>query len=528
MSEVENLAGWLCAAVTAPGRADKVVLREGERVLTGAELADQVARVATALRTVRIGRGERVAVLMRDSLDAAVAILGAIYAGAVCVPLSELSRPSDVRDCINDSGAAAVIVHAELEPALDEARSEAPSIREVLVAGGRGPGEHDFHSLVRGAAPAAGSTPVLPSDPALILYSAGARDTLPSRFAATEGAQVGGLVGIPHSHGAPRLALAGPWDDVLGLGENDRVLSLSRVSTAYGLCTSLFYPLATGAESLLFSGQPRTDAVLAALADFDPTVLCATPSVLGQIAHDARDAAAEKPLANLRVCLAGGEDMPPAVVTEVEALGTGVTVGYGFTEALSLITAGPGDAAGPGGCGKPLAGISARVVGEDGMPLGSGEIGTLEVGAEFLASRYWGEPEEEAGEWFRTRDRFMIDPDGNYVHCGRGDELFKVGGKWVAPAEVERALLAHEAVWECAVIGAADDDGLLKPLAFVVPNIGQVPGEALEASLRKYVKDVLAPYKYPRWIEFVEKLPRGPGGKILRYKLRRRGQDLPA
>ncbi|HET6611354.1 MAG TPA: AMP-binding protein [Kofleriaceae bacterium] len=519
MSEVENLAGWVCAAVS--GRGDKIVLREGERAWTGDQLCDQTARVATALRMLRIGRGERVAVLMRDSLDAASAILGTIYAGAVCVPLSELSRPSDIRDCINDSGAVAVIASAQLEPALDEARTETPGVREVLVAGRRGPGERDFHSLLRGTAPAAGPTPVEADAPAFILYSAGARDRLPSRFAATEGAQLGGLVGIPHTHAGPQKALAGPWQALLGLSGDDRVLSLLRLSTAYGLCAGLFYPLVAGAESLLFSEQPHTDAVLAAIADFDPTVLCATPSVLGQLARDVE--ADARPLENLRLCLAGGEEMPPKVVAEVEALGAGVTVGYGFTEALALIIAGPGADSGHGSCGAPLPGVSARVVGDSGAKLGPGDIGTLEVKAEFLASRYWGEAADEgtaSGEWFRTRDRFMIDGDGNYVHCGRGDELFKVGGKWVAPAEVERAMLAHEAVWECAVIGAADDEGLLKPLAFVVPNIGQTPDDALEASLRSYVKDVLAPYKYPRWIEFVDALPRGPGGKVLRYKLR--------
>jgi acyl-coenzyme A synthetase/AMP-(fatty) acid ligase len=176
-------------------------------------------------------------------------------------------------------------------------------------------------------------------------------------------------------------------------------------------------------------------------------------------------------------------------------------------------------------CGKPLAGVQVRLVDEDGDPVGVDEIGTLELSCGSLFTGYWGgsttgDHELSADGWFTTRDRFMVDRAGFYHHCGRVDDLFKVGGKWVSPTEVERALTAHEAVWEAAVIGADDEEGLIKPLAFVVTNVGHEGGPRLEAELKEYVKNVLAPYKYPRWIEFVDALPRGPGGKMLRYKLR--------
>ncbi len=164
------------------------------------------------------------------------------------------------------------------------------------------------------------------------------------------------------------------------------------------------------------------------------------------------------------------------------------------------------------------------MIGEEGQVLGADEIGTLQLRAPSLFSGYWGGAVDDdpfGGEgWFTTRDRFFIDDSGVFHHCGRVDDLFKVGGKWVSPVEVERALTAHEAVWECAVVGADDEDGLIKPFAFVVVNVGHAADDKLEAELREYVKQVLAPYKYPRWIEFVKQLPRGPGGKLLRYKLR--------
>ena len=155
--------------------------------------------------------------------------------------------------------------------------------------------------------------------------------------------------------------------------------------------------------------------------------------------------------------------------------------------------------------------------------VGVDEIGSLQLRSPTIIPQYWGSDAELVEDgWFPTLDRFMVDADQNYYHCGRADQLFKVGGKWVAPSEVEQVLLANEAVWECAVIGADDQDGLIKPLAFIVPNIGQTPGAELEAELREYVKQELAPYKYPRWIEFVDELPKGPSGVILRYKLRDR------
>jgi acyl-coenzyme A synthetase/AMP-(fatty) acid ligase len=209
-------------------------------------------------------------------------------------------------------------------------------------------------------------------------------------------------------------------------------------------------------------------------------------------------------------------------------LGTEVIVGYGLTEIFQFALAGRSDDPGarPGVCGRPLSGVQVRLVDEDGDPVGVDEIGTLELQCGSLFTGYWsgggqdGNHELRADGWFTTRDRFMVDREGFYHHCGRVDDLFKVGGKWVSPAEVENALIAHEAVWECAVIGADDDDGLIKPLAFVVTNVGSESGPKLEVELKEYVKQTLAPYKYPRWIEFVEALPRGPGGKLLRYKLR--------
>jgi len=514
----DNLASTILRAAADGGWRDRVALREGDRQWTYAQLADQVARVATAFRTLRIEQGDRIVIVMPDSLEAASAILGAIYFGAVAVPVSELSRSMEIRNILNDTGAVVAVAHASLQPTIEQIRSEVPTLREMLIVGGSGPGQRDFGTVVRSSAPAPSAAEVEKDDIALILYSAGAR-------AARDGEQVAPgikrLRGVPHTHTTPLQAFESFGEQFLGLTEHDRVLSVVRVSTAYGLGTGLLFPLLAGAESLLLPEQPTSKNVFASIDSFEPTVMFATPSIYGQLARDAVARTMDRPLASLRTCVSGAEDMPPKVIARVkDVLGADVTVGYGLTEAFQFVIAGPSGSGRPGACGKPMPGFTLKIMADESdEEAGIDEIGTLAIKGATLSSNYWGEERGETGEWFTTRDRFMVDADGNYYHCGRVDHLFKVGGKWVSPGEVEHALLAHEAVWECAVIGADDEDGLIKPMAFMVCNIGHEPSPELKHELREFVKNELAPYKYPRWIEFVDELPKGPHGKILRYKL---------
>jgi benzoate-CoA ligase family protein len=511
---VGNLAAWLIEGALAKGAGPRTALREGGRAWTFDELGDHVVRTSSALRGLRLQRGERVLIMMRDTLEAAAAILGTIHAGAIAVPISELATPDDVQDFVLHAGAVIAITDVSHETVLDAIRNETPDLREVVCVGAKLAGSHDFHKVLAGAQP----QPAAPSgedDVALLLYSAGSGP--------------GELRAVPHSLRTIRAAYASFAQELLQLSDQDRILCIARLSTAYGLGSGLLLSLATRAESLLFPEQPQSDKLFKVLETFKPTVLFATPSVYAQLAHDAEKEKKSTPLASLRNAVAGAEGMPERLIPRIRSvLGTEVVVGYGLTEIFQFALAGRSDDPGarPGVCGKPLAGVQVRLVDEDGDPVGVDEIGTLELQCGSLFNGYWGgggpagNHEMRADGWFTTKDRFLVDRDGFYHHCGRVDDLFKVGGKWVSPNEVERALTAHEGVWECAVIGADDDEGLIKPLAFVVTNVGWDPGPKLEAELREYVKQTLAPYKYPRWIEFIEALPRGPGGKLLRYKLR--------
>jgi benzoate-CoA ligase family protein len=514
MSGVGNLAAWLLEGALANGAGPRCALREGDRAWTFEELATTVAKLSAALRGMRLGRGERVLILMRDTLEASAAILGVIHAGAVAVPVSELSTPDDLREYVLHAGAVIAIVDDTHEQVVDAIRAATPDLREVICVGATLAGCQDFQAVVDASAP---QPPVAmgPSDVCLLIYSAGSGP--------------GELRAVPHCQRTISAVHDSFARGLLQLTAEDRMLSVARLSTAYGLGAGLMLPLAVQAESLLFPAQPHSKALFKALESYRPTVLFATPSVYAQLAHDAERLGVGKPLVALRHAIAGAEGMPERLIPRIRAvLGTEVTVGYGLTEIFQFALAGRSSDPGarPGVCGKPLEGVQVRLVDEDGDPLGVEEIGTLELSCGSLFTGYWGggsatgEHELRADGWFTTRDRFMVDRAGFYHHCGRVDDLFKVGGKWVSPVEVERALTAHEGVWEAAVIGADDDEGLIKPLAFVVTNVGHDGGPKLEAELKEYVKNVLAPYKYPRWIEFVDALPRGPGGKLLRYKLR--------
>ncbi len=427
MSQVGNLAAWLLESALARGAGPKPALREGDRVWTFDELATNVGKLSGALRTMKLQRGERVLILMRDTLEAAAAILAVIHAGAVAVPVSELSTPDDLQEYVVHAGAVIAFVDDMHEQVVDAVRSETPNLREVICVGAKIPSSQDFHAVLAGAT-AQPSVPMGTDDISLLLYSAGSGP--------------GELRAVPHCQRTISAAHESFAKALLELTEHDRILSVARLSTAYGLGAGLLLPLAVPAESLLFPGQPQSEPLFAALESYKPTVLFATPSVFAQLAHDAEKNKVAKPLGKLRHAVAGAEGMPERLIPRIRAvLGTEVVVGYGLTEIFQFALAGKSNDPGarPGVCGKPLAGVQVRLVDEDRDPVGPDEIGTLELQSSSLFTGYWGgnntgEIDLRSDGWFTTRDRFMVDREGYYHHCGRVDDLFKVGGKWVSPS----------------------------------------------------------------------------------------------
>jgi benzoate-CoA ligase len=327
-----------------------------------------------------------------------------------------------------------------------------------------------------------------------------------------------------HLHG-DMLACVVPFaEEVVGIGPEDRTLSVARLFFSYGLVNALFLPLLAGASAILVAERPLPATMLRVASTERPTLLFAVPTSYAQLCTSLEaDPNQAHSLASLRLAITAGEALTESLyhrwrrLTGVELLdGLGSTeVGYIFCSNL------PGEVR-PGSSGRPIGDHELKLVGDDGREIVTPDVrGELWVRAASTAVQYWNQrhrtKETFVGDWLRTGDGYRRDADGYYWSEGRTDDLFKVSGQWVSPLEVENCLLKHPAVVECAVVGAADQDGLIKPKAFVVPR----PHVSVTvAELQTHVRQRLLPHKYPRWVIFVEELPKTATGKIQRFRLR--------
>jgi benzoate-CoA ligase len=312
---------------------------------------------------------------------------------------------------------------------------------------------------------------------------------------------------------------------VLGIRESDVVFSAAKLFFAYGLGNALTFPMAVGATAVLMAERPTPAAVFERLLRHRPTIFYGVPTL-----YAAMLAAPELPTRDalaLRVCTSAGEALPADIGRRfTERFGVEILDGIGSTEMLHIFLSNRAGEVRYGTTGKPVPGYEIRLIGEDGVEAPAGEVGDLHIKGPTAAMGYWNARERSRatflGEWTRAGDKYARDADGYYTYAGRSDDMLKVSGIYVSPFEVEAALLTHPDVLEAAVIGVEDESDLVKPKAFVVLKPGVVASHDLDAALKRHVKDRLAPYKYPRWIEFLGELPKTATGKIQRFKLRQR------
>ena len=490
------------------GRADKLAFRDGRAGLTYGALAERVDRCANALRTLGLEPEQRVLLIMLDTVDFPVAFLGAIKAGIVPVPANTLLTTPEYAFMLRDSRARALIVSDALYDKVAGVIADQPALRHVVVSGGEPRGHPRFGDLLAKAEPRATPASTSADDVCFWLYSSGS---------------TGAPKGVVHLHAHLILTAELYAKPILGIRESDTVYSAAKLFFAYGLGNALTFPMAVGASSVLLPERPTPASVSRILKAERPTIFYGVPTLYAALLASS-DLPKREELA-LRRCVSAGEALPEEIGRRwSERVGVEILDGIGSTEMLHIfLSNSPGDVR-YGTTGKPVPGYELRLVGDDGSAVPVGEIGELQISGPTSAPFYWNQRERSRatflGPWTRSGDKYLRDADGYYVYCGRTDDMLKVGGIYVSPFEVEAALMTHEAVLEAAVIGDADEQKLIKPRAYVVVKPGVRPEPALAEALQAHVKSKLAPYKYPRWIEFADELPKTATGKIQRFKRR--------
>jgi benzoate-CoA ligase len=511
--EIFNFADHLLAANAA--RPNRTAFVDAEGALSYGELAERVRRFAAALRAAGVKREERVFLLMLDSVDWPVAFLGAIYAGAVPVAVNTLLTPDDYAYMLEHSRAQAVFVSGALNGALRGALSKSDhEVHKVVVSRPTSPlddGETDFAEFVDQSAPMTRAAPTRADEPGFWLYSSGS---------------TGRPKGAVHSHANPYWTVELYGKRILQLREDDVCFSAAKLFFAYGLGNALTFPIGVGATTLLLSNRPTPDAVFdlwrGARGGLKPTVFYGAPTgfagILASPALPGREEVA------LRLVSSAGEALPAEIGERFKRhFGVDIVDGIGSTEMLHIFLSNLPNKVRYGTTGWPVPGYQIELRADEGGQVADGEPGDLYIHGPSAALMYWGNRaktrETFQGGWTKAGDKYIRNADGSYTYAGRSDDMLKVGGVYVSPFEVEATLVQHAAVLEAAVIGVADADGLTKTKAFVVLREG---ARATEAELKDFVKDRLAPYKYPRQIEFVPELPKTATGKIQRFKLRER------
>jgi benzoate-CoA ligase len=508
-SEFYNAAVDLIERNLTAGRKDKVALIDDVGSYTYSELAVRVDRCVNLLRNIGLEAHERLAICLVDGVDFTTSFLGAIKAGIIPTPVNTLWTASDYAYILLDSGAKAALVSDGRLSAFLEATDIAGWKGRIIVSGSERDGEPPTLSrLLQSTETEAEPSPTRPDDACFWLYSSGT---------------TGKPKGVVHLQTSLIRTADLYAQGVLGINESDVVYSAAKLFFAYGLGNALSFPMSVGATAILAGGRVTPSCVNAILRQQRPTVFCGVPTLFSALL-----ASRDLPRGGehqLRLCTSAGEALPAAVARRwKEYTGVEIIDGLGSTEMLHIFLSNRPGAVSYGALGLPVPGYKVRIVNENGQEAPPGKMGELQVSGPTAAACYSNNPDKTRhtflGEWVRTGDEFLQTSDGDFVYCGRVDEMLKVGGIWVSPVELEAALIQHEAVLEVAVTGAFDENGVVKPKAFVVLKNGFAAGPELMKQLQDFAKTRLAPYKYPRWIKFMDVLPKTSTGKLQRYLLR--------
>ncbi len=497
------------------GRGTKTAIYYEGTTYTYAQVVELSNRMGNALLDLGVDMEQRVAMLLLDSPEFAATFFGAIKIGAVPTPLNTNLPPNDYIPILNESRARVLVVHAAVWKQISSTLPQITPLRHVVVVGLAQEGLmesatlHDFEKLLGSASVNLEAAETTRDDSAFWLYSSGSTG-FPK-----------GCVHLQHDMIYSTEYYAKP---ILGIGENDITFSASKLFFAYGLGNNLYFPFAVGASAVHYPGRPAAEDMFKVVEQYRPTIFFGAPTLyVGMLAIP--DADKRFDFSSVRVCVSAGESLPANVLLRwKEKFNVDILDGIGSTEILHIFISNRAGDILPGSSGKVVPGYEAKIVDESGHPVIQGDIGNLMIRGDSTIACYWNQHEKTKdiinGHWIHTGDKYYQDADGYFWYCGRADDMMKVSGQWVSPVEVEGVLISHPAVLEAAVVGDKDAEGLVKPKAYVVLNSGYDPSDELANELKTFVKERLAPFKYPRWIEFAPDLPKTATQKIQRFKLR--------
>jgi benzoate-CoA ligase len=504
-----NAAHDLVERNLAAGRERKIAVIDDAGWYTYRQVADKVNKAANVLTGLGLQPEQRVMLVHLDTVDWIAAFLGAIKAGIVPLATNTLFTTKDYTALLLESRAKAVVVSDALWPTLAPAIAASPFVEHVLVSGKPVEGQRHLQSLMTDASASFAPAPTTCDDTCFWLFSSGSTGT---------------PKGTVHIHSSLINTAELYARPILGIREDDTVFSAAKLFFAYGLGNALTFPFAVGATTVLMAERATPQAVFKRLMEQKPSIFYGVPTLYAGLL--ASPDLPDKAKVALRVCTSAGEALPAEIGNRwTKHFGVEILDGIGSTEMLHIFLSNrPGEVR-YGTTGKPVPGYRMRVVNEAGVDAAVGELGDLYISGPTSATGYWNAIEKSRatfqGVWTKSGDKYVVDADGYYTYGGRSDDMLKVSGIYVSPFEVEAALLTHASVLEVAVVGIEDDDKLVKPKAFVVTKPGVASSHELGDELKAHVKTMLAPYKYPRWVEFVAELPKTATGKIQRFKLRK-------
>jgi benzoate-CoA ligase len=502
------------------GRENKNCLYFNDRAFTYGEAARMSNATGNALRMLGVRVEDRVLIVLPDCPEFVWTWFGAARIGAVITMVNPLLPADDYRYYLEYTRARAAIVHEAFLKPFAEAAANAEYLRSVLVVQTEAALDAEtidshshiksfsFAEVVSSQATACRAADTHRDDIAIWLFTSGSTG---------------------HPKGAVHLQHDLPYNTevfakrTMGVNENDLTVSVPKLFFGYATGTNLLFPFAVGGATALFAERSTPEKMFEVIERYQPTILTTVPTMINSMLN-VENAGAHN-LSSIRFCYSAGEALPIELYHRwKETFGAEICDGIGSAEMFHIYITNRPDDVKPGSLGRIVAGYEAKIVDGDDNKVATGEMGTLKIKGDSAALCYWNAHEKSkatfAGDWCTSGDQFHVDEEGYYWYHGRTDDMLKVSGIFVAPAEIENCLLQHEAVLECAVVGHEDDDGLVKPKAFIVPRDMLAATDALADDIKHFVKNQIALYKYPRWIEFVTSLPKNDRGKIDRKLLK--------